>query len=71
MKIKTILLAFFLTLISVSRTIAQPSEPCPSGNCDEQLPGAPIDQNIIYLLIGAVVLGFVIINKNKIKKASV
>jgi hypothetical protein len=70
MKIKTILLAFFLTLISVSRIVAQP-QPCPSGNCDEQLPGAPIDQNIIYLLIGAVVLGFVIINKNKIKKASV
>lgn len=73
MKIKTVLLAFFLALISVSDALAQnPGDPgCPNGDCDQQLPGAPIDQGLVYLLIGALILGIVIIYKNKIKKASV
>ena len=67
MKIKNILLAFFLTLISVTNMMATP-EPCPDGNCDEQLPGASIDQYLVYLIIGALALGIVIIHRDKIKK---
>ncbi|SHL26340.1 hypothetical protein SAMN05444366_0146 [Flavobacterium saccharophilum] len=69
MKIKNILLTFFLTLISVSEMRAQtPSCPtCPN----QEFPEMPIDQHIIYLIGAALVLGFVMIYKSIIKKASV
>jgi len=68
MKIKNILLAFFLTLISVSNVMPQ-EVPCP--NCPPNKPDMPIDQNVVYLMGAALVLGVVMIYKNKIKKASV
>jgi hypothetical protein len=69
MKIKNILLAFFLTLISVSNMVAQtPSCPtCPN----QEFPEMPIDQNIVYLMGAALILGFVMIYNSIIKKASV
>ena len=67
---KTIFFAFFWTLISVSNVMATP-EPCPSGNCPPNRPDMPIDQNIVYLMVAALVLGFVMIYKGIIKKASV
>jgi len=39
-------------------------------DCDNQ-GGFPIDQNIIFLLIGGLALGFTVIYKNNIKKASI
>ena len=70
---KTIFFAFFWTLLSVSYAMAQttPGEPCPSGNCPPNRPDMPIDQNIVYLMVAALVLGFVMIYKGIIKKASV
>lgn len=72
MRIKNILFAFFLTLISVSDVLAD-DPPCPSGDCDPGLgfPAMPIDHNIVYLMGAALVLGFVMIYRNKIKRASV
>ena len=71
MRIKNILLAFFLTLISVSNVMPQ-ALPCPTpGDCPPNRPDMPIDQNIVYLMGAALILGFIMIYKYKIKKASV
>jgi len=43
------------------------NEPC-TGPCPEDF---PIDQNIIFLLVGGLALGAVAIYKNQIKKASI
>ncbi|HJY13916.1 MAG TPA: hypothetical protein VJ304_14075 [Flavobacterium sp.] len=68
---KTIFFAFFSTLLCVFDVVAQttPGEPCVG--CPPNRPDMPIDQNIVYLMGAALVLGVVMIYKNKIKKASV
>ena len=70
---KTIFFAFFWILLSVSDVMADtPGEPCTDpGNCPPNRPDMPIDQNVVYLMGAAFVLGVVMIYKNKIKKASV
>jgi hypothetical protein len=37
----------------------------------EEPPGGPIDENLLFLTISALLLGSVVIYKNKLKKASV
>lgn len=68
-KIKTILLTFFLALVNVSYVFAD--DPGTPGNRAPGDPGAPIDQGIVYLIIGGLILGASVIYRNKIKKASV
>jgi len=78
---KAIFSAFFLVVINASVVFAEnnplPSPKKASANTNElqsddppHMP-APIDQNIVYLMGAALVLGVVMIYKNKIKKASV
>ena len=71
MKTKTILLAFFVTLINVASLMAEnPGDPGnPAG--DPAPVEGPIDENIDLLFGAALVLGVTLIYKNKIKKASV
>ncbi|PIF31702.1 hypothetical protein CLU81_2207 [Flavobacterium sp. 9] len=75
--IRTILLATVLLL--VDSTYADPSNmPPPSGNgsgtvqpnAAPPVGGAPIDQNLVFLMIAGLTLGTVFIYRNKIKKAS-
>ena len=79
---KTIFFAFFLVVINVSGVFAEdPHPPTPdqsaakggetSRNAGEQLPGTPIDQDLIYLVVAGFTLGITMIYKDKIKKASV
>ena len=77
---KTIFFAFLLTLINVSDVFSEtvgPPHPEVSSQTtvetnDINLPvGMPIDQHIVFLLIGAITLGIVVIHNDKIKKASV
>ena len=71
---KTIFFAFFSTLLCVFDVLAQttPGEPCPNpGDCPPNKPDMSIDQNVVYLMSAALVLGFIMIYKYKIKKASV
>ncbi|MEN2402101.1 hypothetical protein GKZ90_0020090 [Flavobacterium sp. MC2016-06] len=79
--IKTFSLAFVLTLINVTAVLADPTPPSPTAkgagvnalNDDPSDGGepVPIDQNIIFLMIGGLILGTTVLYKNKIKKASV
>ena len=80
---KAIFFAFFLVVISFSSVFAesnplpQPPQSSQAKNGDvttqnsEPFPEMPIDQNIVYLMGAALVLGFVMIYKGIIKKASV
>lgn len=65
--IKTVFFTFFLILINVYSVLATP-EPDPG---PPEPPGGPIDSYLLVLIIAALVLGMVVIYKNKIKKASV
>jgi len=69
---KTLFLVFFITLLNVSNVLAQdPPEPEP-GPVPPPPPGAPIDQNLIILLVGALGLGtYTILKYKDIKKASI
>lgn len=81
-KIKTIFLTFFLALVNVSTVLAgNPPPPQQSqksantldANADDDPPthpNLPIDQDLVYLVIGGLILGASVIYKNKIKKAS-
>ncbi|MDR7372594.1 hypothetical protein [Flavobacterium aquidurense] len=71
MKTKTILLAFFVTLLSVSNILADPPNPCVGDDCPPDLVETSIDENITLFVVAALVLGIILIYKNKIKKASV
>lgn len=80
---RTIFVAFFLALCSVNIAMAeQHALPEPDAaaarsattsttNKPPNPPGVPIDNNLMILTMGALVLGTVAIYKNKIKKASV
>ncbi|MFB3390016.1 hypothetical protein [Flavobacterium sp. LAR06] len=78
---KTIFFAFFLVVINISAVFAE-DNPLPppqqaskkSGgatNRAEPLPGMPINQDLVYLVVAGLALGVVMIYKDKIKKASV
>ncbi|MNF96629.1 hypothetical protein D3C87_1802360 [compost metagenome] len=69
--IKTVYFTFFLTLINVCSVFADP--PALDDPTDPPLepPGGPIDSYLLILIIAALMLGMVVIYKNKIKKASV
>lgn len=75
--IKTIFPVLFLTVISVSNVFADTTPPAqmppPTGNGAQQrggvpLPGGPIDQDLMFLVVGGVLLGAVYIFKDEIKK---
>ena len=80
---KTIFFAFFLVVVNISAVFAednplpQPPEQASKtarggGSTNrQQLPGMPIDQDLIYLVVAGLALGIVMIYKDKIKKASV
>lgn len=74
---KAIFLAFFLVVINVSGVFAEdnplpkPEESQMNTTADPNFPEMPINQNIVYLMGAALVLGFVMIYRNKIKRASV
>ena len=40
-------------------------------NAGPVLPGTPIDENIVFLMVAGTVLGITVLYKSKIKKASV
>lgn len=40
-------------------------------DCDNHAADIPIDQNIVFLVIGGLALGFTVIYRNNIKKASI
>jgi hypothetical protein len=81
-KIKTILLTFFLALVNVSTVLAGNPPPPQQASAQKSAntldadddppthPNLPIDQDLIYLAIGGLILGATVIYKNKIKKAS-
>ena len=75
---KTIFVAFCLALFSVNIAMAEEHElPEPDAAASTSAakppnpPGVPIDNNLLILTMGALVLGTVVIYKNEIKKASV
>jgi hypothetical protein len=78
---KTIFLAIFLVVISISAVFAEdPHPPAPNKSTAKngvanrggiQLPGSPIDQDLVYLVVAGFALGIVVLYKDKIKKASV
>ncbi|QOG03446.1 hypothetical protein [Flavobacterium sp. MDT1-60] len=68
--IKTVYFTVFLILINICGLFAQPSQPADAGPPLEP-PGGPIDSYLLVLIIAALLLGMVVIYKNKIKKASV
>ena len=67
--IKTVFFTFFLILINVYSAFATP-EPDP-GDPPLEPPGSPIDSYLLVLIIAALLLGMVVIYRNKIKRASV
>lgn len=75
---KVIFLTFFLVMLNVSGVFAEnPPPPDQSktargGSTNrQQLPGMPIDQDLVYLVVAGFALGIVMLYKDKIKKASV
>jgi hypothetical protein len=75
--IKTIFPVLFLTVISVSGVFAGTTPPAqmpppasrgaqPQGGVP--LPGGPIDQDLMFLVVGGILLGAVYIYKDEIKK---
>ena len=78
---KTIFFAFFLVVMNISAVFAEdPHPPVPKKSTATnattakdgiQVPGSPIDQGLIYLVLTGLTLGVVMIYKDKIKKASV
>ena len=63
--VKTIFFTFFLILINVNRVFSAPGEPGDPGPTEP--PGGPIDSYLLILIIAALVLGMVVIYRNKIK----
>jgi len=81
--IRIVFVLFFVVLVSMSSVKAEVHPPRPdlysakstSNADDDDLPAppfdeAPIDSNIVLLLIAGLVLGTTVVYKNKIKKAS-
>ena len=80
---RTIFIAFCLVLFNVNITMAEEHElPEPDASAARSAttstankvpnpPGVPLDNNLLILTMGALVLGTVVIYKNEIKKASV
>ena len=68
-RLKTVFFVFILILIGFSTVFAQGSgfNPPIDKPPDEEL---PIDNHIMFLVVLAVVLGIIIIYRNRIKKAS-
>lgn len=60
-------LIFFITLFSVIDGYAAPSPPMPGAKRPPPPPGLPIDENILVLLIMAIVFGIYIICKHQLK----
>lgn len=80
---KTIFFAIFLVVINISAVFAE-DNPLPQppqqtsktsrggvARSGENLPGGPIDESLVYLVVAGIALGIVILYKDKIKKASV
>lgn len=77
MKIKTIFFAFLFTLINLSVTIAAPgpanAPPAPTaqGTAPPNPPNTDINQNILFLLVAALIFGaYTIYRYNLKRKAS-
>jgi quinol-cytochrome oxidoreductase complex cytochrome b subunit len=68
--IKTVYFTVFLIFINIYTVLADPDPEDPGGGPIEP-PGGPIDSYLLVLIIAALLLGMVVIYKNKIKKASV
>jgi hypothetical protein len=67
---KTIVDRFFIlivTLLGVMNAFAAPSPPMPGAKRPPPPPGLPIDENILFLLIIAIVFGIYIICKHQLK----
>ncbi len=67
---KNIATRFYITLIyllGISIAFAKPSPPAPNYKAPPVPPSAPIDENITFLLLIAVLFGIYIIYKQKLK----
>jgi hypothetical protein len=70
--VKTVYFTVFLIFINIYTVLAD-NPPAFDDPTDPPLepPGGPIDSYLLVLMIAALILGSVVIYKNKIKKASV
>ncbi|WP_276379797.1 hypothetical protein [Flavobacterium sp. H4147] len=66
--IRIVFSAFFLILLNTSSVLAQPPAP---GGPGIPPPGLPINEDLPYLIVAGLILGFTIIYRNKTKKASI
>ncbi|WP_264535358.1 hypothetical protein [Flavobacterium sp. N1736] len=68
---KTVLLVFLVSLINISSILADtPAPPTPLAPPPPP-PGGAIDQNLIFLFLGALIFGtYTIVKYNNMKKAS-
>lgn len=67
---KTIVSRFFIlivTLFGVMDAFAAPYPPAPGAKRPPPPPGLPIDENILFLLIMAILFGIYIIGKHQLK----
>lgn len=67
---KTIVYRFFVLIIAlfgVMEAFAAPSPPAPGAKKPPPPPGLPIDDNIVFLLIMAILFGIYIIRKYQLK----
>jgi quinol-cytochrome oxidoreductase complex cytochrome b subunit len=71
--IKTVYFTVFLIFINIYTILADntPADPGTDPPGPLEPPGGPIDSYLLVLIIAALVLGMVVIYRNKIKKASV
>ncbi|WP_343615383.1 hypothetical protein [Flavobacterium sp.] len=67
--IRIVFSAFFLILLNTSSVLAQ-VPPTPGGPGIPP-PGLPINEDLPYLIVAGLILGFTIIYRNKTKKASI
>ncbi|MBF4465971.1 hypothetical protein [Flavobacterium sp. LC2016-12] len=78
---KAIFFAFFLIVINISSVFAEdPHPPSPDQSKTAKgggainrgigVPGSPIDQSLVYLVVAGLALGIGMIYKDKVKKAS-
>lgn len=72
-RLKTAFFVFFLILLNFSSVLmyGAPKPGQPRGPMDPPNEELPIDDHIVFLVIFAIVLGIIIIYRNKIKKASI
>ena len=69
--VKTVFFTVFLIFANIYAVLAGDGAPAPNFGPPLEPPAAPIDDNLFVLMVAALIIGFVVVYKNKIKKASV